>query len=214
MKHLYTLIKVLLVSGILVLGACGVIMPSLAQAEVPAQASHYRQDLTRQARLVWGLDAPVALFAAQIHQESSWNPRAISPAGAQGIAQFMPATATWMQEMHISLRGGDVFNPTWSFRALAEYDHWLFTRLKGATPCDQWAMALAGYNGGLGWVLRDKALAASNGDSRWQWWGHVENHNAGRSAANFRENRHYPRRILLVLLPRYSRAGWGQEVCL
>lgn len=30
----------------------------------------YRRDLTRSARLVWGLDAPVATMAAQIHQES------------------------------------------------------------------------------------------------------------------------------------------------
>lgn len=30
----------------------------------------YRRDLTRSARLVWGLDAPVATVAAQIHQES------------------------------------------------------------------------------------------------------------------------------------------------
>ncbi|MDO9484590.1 MAG: lytic transglycosylase domain-containing protein [Actinomycetota bacterium] len=34
---------------------------------------------------------PVEVFAAQIAAESSWDERASSPAGAQGIAQFMPA---------------------------------------------------------------------------------------------------------------------------
>jgi hypothetical protein len=38
-------------------------------------------------------DLPVPFFANLIWQESSFNPRIVSPAGAQGIAQFMPDTA-------------------------------------------------------------------------------------------------------------------------
>jgi hypothetical protein len=38
---------------------------------------------------------PVEIFAAQIAAESTWDPRASSGAGAQGIAQFMPAV--WEQ---------------------------------------------------------------------------------------------------------------------
>ena len=38
---------------------------------------------------------PVKVFAAQLAQESSWDTRAVSRAGAQGIAQFMPKV--WKQ---------------------------------------------------------------------------------------------------------------------
>ncbi|WP_250004685.1 lytic transglycosylase domain-containing protein [Actinoplanes sp. M2I2] len=45
-------------------------------------------------RLAAGLCEQVngPLLAAQIEQESNWNPLAVSSAGAQGISQFKPAT--------------------------------------------------------------------------------------------------------------------------
>jgi Transglycosylase SLT domain/SPOR domain len=49
-------------------------------------------------------DLPVDFFARLIWQESRFDPKAVSRAGAQGVAQFMPATA--------SRRGlADPFNP-------------------------------------------------------------------------------------------------------
>jgi hypothetical protein len=56
-------------------------------AFVPGQ---FRAPLLRSAAR-WNVSA--ALLAAQIMAESNFNPLAVSPAGAQGIAQFMPGTA-------------------------------------------------------------------------------------------------------------------------
>src|SRR6202030_4088042 len=38
---------------------------------------------------------PVEFFARVIWQKSRFNAQAVSPKGAQGIAQFMPQTADW-----------------------------------------------------------------------------------------------------------------------
>ena len=81
------------------------------------------------------------------------------------------------------------------------------------SECDRWAFVLAGYNGGNGWVNRDRRLASAKGADPLAWFDSVERHNAGRSAANFRENRHYPRAILLRWEPMYAAAGWGPGVC-
>lgn len=168
---------------------------------IPHDAYRYRADLTRSARLAWGLDAPVATFAAQIHQESAWRADARSQVGARGLAQFMPATERWIAgAMPRELGDGTALNPTWALRALTRYDRWIWDRLAGAgKPCDRMAATLRGYNGGLGWVRKE---ARSGRPCE-----------AFRSAASCRENLDYPRRILRVIEPAYVRAGWGYGSC-
>ena len=98
----------------------------LAVAQVPPAAQQHKRTLTRIAHSEWGLGAPVAVFAAQIHQESAWRPDAVSHVGARGLAQFMPGTATWWCEL-VSLSASECQpnNPTWAMRALVGYDKWL-----------------------------------------------------------------------------------------
>ena len=183
-------------------------------ADVPRDALRHRQELTREARQAWGLTAPVATFAAQIHQESRWRSDAVSPVGAQGMTQFMPATTRWIAGAYPrELGAAEPFNPTWAMRALVVYDRHLWERVKAATACDRMAMALSAYNGGLGWVWRDQKLATSKGADGTRWFDQIERFNAGRHAAAFRENRGYPRLILLSYEPRYVAAGWGLGSC-
>lgn len=191
-------------------------LPAWGQAlSIPAAAKPHRADLTRQARLVWGLDAPVATFAGQIHQESMWRAAALSRVGAQGMAQFMPATAKWWCEINrMSPASCQPTNPTWALRAMAGYNKWIWDRIKAADECQRMAMTLAAYNGGLGWIHRDQQLASSKGLDRGQYFGAVNTVNAGRAAWAIRENRDYPQRILFDHAPRYVAAGWGRSVCL
>ena len=68
-------------------GSDGALASSSLPAFVPSQ---FRQPILR-AAAHWGVSA--ALLAGQLMAESGFDPNAGSPAGAEGIAQFMPATA-------------------------------------------------------------------------------------------------------------------------
>lgn len=179
----------------------------VAHAQVPAQAARYRAELVRAAHSQWGLDAPVAALAAQVHQESGWRPDAVSHVGARGMAQFMPATATWWCALNgLGAAACQPHNPTWALRAMVGYDKYLFDR----TPVrygerDRMWVALRSYNGGLGHWQKEAAVSGTAQPSRAQVDAACGK--ARRAAVHCKENLGYPHRILVVLQPRY--AAWG-----
>ncbi|MHB1087747.1 MAG: NlpC/P60 family protein [Acidimicrobiales bacterium] len=83
---------------------------------------------------------PSSLLAALVSHESGFNPNAVSSAGAQGIAQFMPSTAQGM--------GVNPFDPTSAINGAA--------KLLGAysSRFGSYANALAAYNAGSTAVAR------------------------------------------------------------
>jgi soluble lytic murein transglycosylase-like protein len=187
-------------------------VPALASGIIPDEAEHYMRQLEREARAEFGLNAPVALLAAQLHQESRWNPNAKSSAAAQGLAQFMPRTAVWIAEVYPELAPADPWDASWSIRAQVRYMSYLHKRITGATSCDRWAFSLSSYNGGLGNLRKDQALTRANGGISIVW-ADVAKY-SGRNASAMRENRGYVQRITQVLEPLYLNAGWsGERTC-
>ena len=184
-----------------------VLLPAPANAQVPAAAHQHRAELTRAAHTQWGLNAPIPALAAQVHQESGWRADAVSRVGAQGMAQFMPSTATWWCKLHkLSAADCQPRNPTWALRSMVGYDKWLYDRTPTRyTERDRLHVALRAYNGGLGhW----QAEAASTGLAQ-PTVAQVDAAcgKARRHRTHCAENLGYPQRILTVLQPRYS--GWG-----
>jgi soluble lytic murein transglycosylase-like protein len=83
-----------------------------------------------------------ALFEALVEQESAFDPRAVSSAGAQGLTQLMPGTARM-------LGVADPFDPAQSLDGGARYLAQMLREFGG----DQ-RLALAAYNAGPGAVRR------------------------------------------------------------
>jgi soluble lytic murein transglycosylase-like protein len=73
-------------------------------------------------------------FTRQINKESGFNPNAVSPSGAEGIAQFEPSTAAGL--------GIDPFNPTQALQAAAQM------MARYAKQYGGYDKALAAYNAG------------------------------------------------------------------
>jgi hypothetical protein len=86
-------------------------------------------------------DLPKDFFARLIWKESRFDPAAVSPAGAEGIAQFMPGTA--------KMRGlADSFDITQALPASARY------LAEMRTVFGNLGLAAAAYNSGEGRVSR------------------------------------------------------------
>ncbi|MDT0460373.1 bifunctional lytic transglycosylase/C40 family peptidase [Streptomyces sp. DSM 41527] len=120
----------------------------LAKGAVPAEY----QPLVQK----WGTLCPAispALLAAQLYQESGWNPRAQSPAAAQGMAQFIPGT--W-QTHGVDGNGDgkkDVWDPQDAIASAASYDCELAGYVKSA-PGNATHNMLAAYNAGAYRVIQ------------------------------------------------------------
>lgn len=97
-------------------------------------------DLINQASERYRIDS--ALVRAVIKAESNFNHRAVSPVGARGLMQLMPATAA-------SLQVKDSFHPETNIDGGVRYLRYLMNLFNGNLP-----LVLAAYNAGENAVLR------------------------------------------------------------
>lgn len=116
--------------------------------ELPGTGAPYA-DAIASATAKWGL--PDRLLGRVLYQESRFRPDIISgetasPAGALGIAQFMPATAV---EYNV-----DPLDPESAIDGAAHYLHDLFTRF------GTWPEAIGAYNNGPGNIAKHGVAGA------------------------------------------------------
>lgn len=109
------------------------------------------------------------LLASQIYQESKFDVKANSWAGAEGLMQIMPLTAK-------SLGVKNILNPEESISAGTKYllqNYKAFNKILDET--NRIKFTLAAYNCGLGHVMDAQRLAKSKGLNPNIWSGNVEN---------------------------------------
>lgn len=85
-----------------------------------------------------------AFVAALIHQETTFNPRAVSPVGAKGLMQLMPGTAKEIGERLYTVYQEDrLFDPEFNIDLGTYYVRQVLEMMDGDAE-----LAAAGYNGG------------------------------------------------------------------
>lgn len=109
--------------------------------------------------VTWTNGPEVALVLALTKQESGFNVKAVSPAGAQGLMQLMPATAEGVaRQLKVPYSPKRLFDPVYNLRLGTAYLGHMLDNYDGS-----YVMALAAYNAGGSRVVK---WAARNGDPR------------------------------------------------
>ncbi|WP_316526921.1 bifunctional lytic transglycosylase/C40 family peptidase [Kitasatospora brasiliensis] len=125
---------------------------ALSPGTVPAA---YQEAIQKWGSLCAAISPP--MLAAQLYQESGFDPRARSGVGAEGMAQFMPGTwATYGTDADGDGRK-DVWNPYDAIASAAVYDCALAKDVANV-PGDPQANVLAAYNAGPYAVTRNGGI--------------------------------------------------------
>lgn len=104
-------------------------------AALPRYRGNYRGEYLADAKAAARRhNVPEDLFLRLIQQESGWNPGAVSPKGATGLAQLMPGTA--------DLLGVNINDPQENLDGGARYLRMMYDKF------GSWRLALAAYNAG------------------------------------------------------------------
>ena len=122
------------------------IVPAYAYSDTgpPPVPTQFATALTQAAAAA---NVSPTLLAALVWQESRWNPQALSPKGAMGLAQLMPATARYL--------GVNPADPVANLHGGARYLRQLLDQFDGNVE-----KALAAYNAGPGRVRSAGGVAA------------------------------------------------------
>lgn len=105
------------------------------------------------------------LLAAQCYQESCFDPKAYSWAGARGLMQIMPATAA-----QIGLPESKMYDPEENIYAAVRYIIKLTSHFQDIRdPRERQLFVLGSYNGGFFHIRDAMALAKKNGKNQYRW---------------------------------------------
>ena len=169
---------------------------------VISRYDHLFQQYAPLARWDW------RLLAAQCYQESTFDPKAHSWAGACGLMQIMPSTAD-----HVGLPRENLYDPEANIACAAKYIQELSGFFRDVPASERIYFVLASYNGGHFHVRDAMALARRDGHDP-RRWGEVEPYILKLSSPAYYTNPvvkyGYMRGFETVDYVRHIRARWFQ----
>ena len=124
----------------------------------------YDDQIKQSVRKYWGHFPHWQFWKAQLYQESVFDPLAVSPVGARGLAQFMPAT--WDQiSREIGVGHANPHEAKYAITAGACYmakltKSWSAPR----SDVDRHRLAMASYNAGMGNLLKAQRACGGYND--------------------------------------------------
>jgi membrane-bound lytic murein transglycosylase F len=154
------------------------------------------------------------LIKCQMRQESAFNPKAVSPCGAIGLMQIMPATG-----LTLGFSRDKLLVPGENIKAGVIYLKRQYERFPEIPDHNEkLKFALASYNGGRGYINQAIALARKE-DAPWQIWEGVKPYLAkpdcmiGGKHPDHRQIINYVGRIWAdysqFLIPNFANGGTG-----
>ena len=130
-----------------------------AKGDIISHYDHLFMTHSRTVRWDW------RLMAAQCYQESTFDPRAVSFAGAKGLMQIMPGTAD-----HLGLSRDKLYDPESNIAAAAKYIAELQQAFSDIRDhYERTNFVLASYNGGAHHIRDAMALARRDGRNPHRW---------------------------------------------
>ena len=117
-------------------------LKAVKQSQVDLKSQDMDRISASIARAAFRYDLPAGLIEAVVKAESNYSSKAVSPAGAQGLMQLMPATA---KELGVT----DPFDVDQNIDGGAQYLRKMLDQFKGDIR-----LALSAYNAGPGTVVR------------------------------------------------------------
>lgn len=201
-----------------------------------ARATPFLPILIREQKQFWGDHPKPTTLAAQVEQESLWNPNARLKTSREEGVGFGQLTRAYRADGSIrfdvfsetkaldkSLKDWDWdnrFDPVFQLRAVIVKNKQLYAQVKGAkSNVDHLAFAYAAYNGGLGGVLSDRKLCAATPHCNPAiWFGNVQRTSLkaksavkGYGHSFFDINREYVINILITRREKYDTYYWGEK---
>lgn len=211
---------------------------SLSNSNLPEGAKKFIPLLRKVLEEEWPKLSRKETIAGQIEQETCvslssskcWNPKAELKTSREygfGLGQITISykqdgstsvdNFSWIKKLDKRLsdwKWEERYDPKRQILSLVVYDKYLFNRIpKAETEEDHLAFTFCSYNGGLGGLLKDRVLCASNPPCNpSKWFDNVEKNSwraktkvSGYSKSFFEINREYVRNILKVRSEKYVR---------